>query len=146
MRHAAKRRFFPPFSAPRRPQLRFGLAGLRRASALAFEDRGGAFKRRLKLGQRREVDKTFRPSIAEFALDPLREGTTPVERGLRPSLLEGRERWARHALLLSTGAFKRRQLLVLAHIFAFPSLYVAWSDARLSPAICAARWIMRGDD
>ena len=117
MRRAATRRLFPS-----RPQLRFGLAGLRRASALAFEDRGGAFKRCLKLGQRRDVDKMFTPPIEEVALDPLREGTTPVERGFHPSLLEGRERCTRYALLVCAGAFKRRQLLVLAHISAFPFL------------------------
>jgi hypothetical protein len=33
----------------------------------------------------------FSLPITEVALDPLREGTTPVERGFRRSLLEGRE-------------------------------------------------------
>src|SRR5262245_33591543 len=145
MHRAATRGFWSCASPspPRpRPQLRFGLAGLRRASTFSFEDPGGAFKRRLKLGQRREVGEPFRPPNAELALDLLREGTTPVESGFDPSLFERRERSRRHALLVSAAA--RRHLIVLAHIFCGPCLCVAESDAR-SVRPSAPPWIAISD-
>jgi hypothetical protein len=119
MHWAAARGFlFLCFSTAPSTTLRFGLAGLRRASTLSFEDPGGALKRRLNLGQRHEVGERFRPPDTELALDLLREGTTPIEGGFDPSFFERRERSRRHALLVS--AATGRQLIVLAHILCGP--------------------------
>ena len=44
----------------------------------------------------------FRLPVVEVALDLLREGATPVERGFGPSLLAGRERCTCDAFLIHT--------------------------------------------
>ena len=52
-----------------------------------FEHVDGAFKRHLKVSQGQEVDELIRLLVEEVGLDLARKRATPIERSLRPGLL-----------------------------------------------------------
>jgi hypothetical protein len=54
-----------------------------------FEYRGSALQGRLKFRERQDVDEVLRLLFTEVARNPVREHTTPIERGLCPGFLDG---------------------------------------------------------
>ena len=54
-----------------------------------FEYGGSALQGGLKFRERQDVDEVLRLLLPEVVRNPVREHTTPIERGLRPGFLDG---------------------------------------------------------
>jgi hypothetical protein len=54
-----------------------------------FEYGGSALQGGLKFRERQDVEEVFRLRLTEIVRNPVREHTTPIERGLRPGFLDG---------------------------------------------------------